>query len=319
MADVFLSYSSDDRTRAQRIAAALESRGWSVWWDRKIIAGDEFDRTIERELDAARCVVVLWSHAAILSEWVKTEAAAAADQGLLVPCMIDAVKLPLEFRRRQTADLTSWDGDVEHPGWQTLADGIAAKVSGKDAVTPPSSREPVPKRQKRTAIWMGAVGLSVLLVVGIIVKHDSDGTSEPLAAIDSVDAEPTDAGATEPTTQEPTTESGSSAQTQSTPEASTNYPLTCLGGGPFAVEQDAEKHVRIGFGAAAGPAREGLNPGECSWSDRSLSENENAMLCDDTEGAGDLTSALAEQDNTVTLYVHYDPQAECLRVVRIGG
>ena len=51
MADVFISYASEDRDRAAKLASALGERGWSVWWDRKIVAGQAFDQAIERELD----------------------------------------------------------------------------------------------------------------------------------------------------------------------------------------------------------------------------------------------------------------------------
>ena len=105
MTDVFISYASEDRERAREVASALETRGWSVWWDRKIVVGQPFDQVIEHELETAKCVVVLWSKDSILSEWVKNEAAVAAERGVLVPALIDNVKLPLEFRRKQTADL----------------------------------------------------------------------------------------------------------------------------------------------------------------------------------------------------------------------
>ena len=39
MADVFISYANEDRDTARKLAAALEARGSSVWWDRKIQAG----------------------------------------------------------------------------------------------------------------------------------------------------------------------------------------------------------------------------------------------------------------------------------------
>jgi len=68
MADIFISYANEDRERAGRLANALESCGWSVWWDRKIIAGQAFDEAIERELETAKCVVVLWSRNSIASE-----------------------------------------------------------------------------------------------------------------------------------------------------------------------------------------------------------------------------------------------------------
>lgn len=125
MTDVFVSYASEDRDRAGQLAQALGARGWSVWWDRKIIAGQAFDQAIERELETARCVVVLWSAHSVDSEWVKNEAAVAAERGVLIPALIDGVRLPLEFRRKQTADLVNWHGEASHAGLQALCEGVA--------------------------------------------------------------------------------------------------------------------------------------------------------------------------------------------------
>jgi hypothetical protein len=58
VADVFIS----DRESARKLANALIAVGWSVWWDRRIIAGQAFDQEIERELETAKSVVVLWSN-----------------------------------------------------------------------------------------------------------------------------------------------------------------------------------------------------------------------------------------------------------------
>ena len=102
MADVFISYAREDCDIAQTVAKALEGRGWSVWWDREILGGQSFDQVIERELESARSVIVLWSKDSILSNCVKSEATVAADRDLLVPVFIEHVKLPLEFRRKHT-------------------------------------------------------------------------------------------------------------------------------------------------------------------------------------------------------------------------
>jgi hypothetical protein len=85
MADVFISYSREDRECAELLARALSERGWKVWWDRQINVGRSFSETIERELDRARCVVVLWSRNSVQSEWVQNEAAEAAGRKALVP------------------------------------------------------------------------------------------------------------------------------------------------------------------------------------------------------------------------------------------
>lgn len=124
MTDIFISYASEDRARAGQFAAAFEARGWAVWWDRRIVPGQAFDAAIEQALEAAKCVVVLWSPDSAASEWVKNEAAVGAERGVLVPAMIAPVKLPLEFRRKQTADLTDWRGAADHPGFASLCAAV---------------------------------------------------------------------------------------------------------------------------------------------------------------------------------------------------
>ena len=72
--EIFLSYSSQDRAAAKRLAEALEGRGFGVWWDKEIPPGKTFDQVIEERLDAAQAVVVLWSARSAGSPWVRTEA-----------------------------------------------------------------------------------------------------------------------------------------------------------------------------------------------------------------------------------------------------
>ena len=115
MAQIFISYASADRERARLLAAAVESKGYSVWWDRQIAPGRRFDEVIEEALNAASCVVVLWSTTSVKSDWVKTEAAEAASRKLLIPALIDNTRIPLEFRRLQAADLSKWDGATSDP------------------------------------------------------------------------------------------------------------------------------------------------------------------------------------------------------------
>jgi hypothetical protein len=142
MPDVFLSYAREDRERARVLARALESDGWSVWWDRKMVAGETFDETIERQLATAKTVVVLWSEHSISSQWVRNEAAAASERDVLVPVLLDDVKQPLEFRHRHAADLTHWTGHPTDGEFLGLIAGIAAKTGRptRQHRTPPVER-----------------------------------------------------------------------------------------------------------------------------------------------------------------------------------
>lgn len=109
MADVFISYAREDRAFAQALAHALEEKGWSVWWDHHIPIGRTFSRAIEHELERARSVIVLWSSSSVKSNWVLSEAAEAQQRNVLIPAVIEpGVRLPLEFRRIQAADLSEW-------------------------------------------------------------------------------------------------------------------------------------------------------------------------------------------------------------------
>ncbi|HLM03054.1 MAG TPA: chitosanase [Pyrinomonadaceae bacterium] len=126
MADIFLSYSSKDEKRIMPLVKLFEQQDWSVWWDHKIRVGNEFDKVIEAEIAASKCLVVLWSHASVQSHWVKSEAEEGRVRGILAPVLIDKVSIPLGFRRFQTANLSDWKGETEHPELILLLQGIRA-------------------------------------------------------------------------------------------------------------------------------------------------------------------------------------------------
>ncbi len=141
MSDIFISYAKEDRARAQLFAQALARQGWSVFWDRTIAAGRTWRDTIGRELEQARCVVVLWSPHSIISDWVLDEADDARERRVLVPVLIANVRPPMGSRNIQAANLSHWHGTEIDPAFHRLVADIATHIG-------PSPKEVAGERQR---------------------------------------------------------------------------------------------------------------------------------------------------------------------------
>ena len=127
MADIFISYARSNRSQAEALATTLETQGWSVWWDTRLKGGDLFDERIEEELDAARCVVVLWSKDSVKSRWVRTEANEGMNRKILIPVLVEPVRQPLAFRLIQAIDLSGEQNNFHLivPDVQRILGGMA--------------------------------------------------------------------------------------------------------------------------------------------------------------------------------------------------
>lgn len=122
MADVFLSYARKDEQLARMVEAKLKEEGHFVWWDDRLNPTQAFDALIEKQLDAAAAVVVLWTPRSVSSEWVRNEANFAIRK--ITPAIMEQCQLPLAFHRIQAARLEGWNGDRGHPEWRKLCEWI---------------------------------------------------------------------------------------------------------------------------------------------------------------------------------------------------
>ena len=136
MADVFVSYARVDKARVAPLVAAIEAKGWSVWWDPEISPGQEFDDQIDTQLVAAKAVLVVWTPTSVVSRWVRGEARDAAERGILVPVRFDQARLPIDVRAIHTTDLDGWHEDPSHPAVQECLNALAAMIARSKAAQP---------------------------------------------------------------------------------------------------------------------------------------------------------------------------------------
>jgi adenylate cyclase len=128
MADVFVSYSRSDKARVAPLVAAIQAKGWSVWWDPAIDAGQQFDDQIDAELQAASAVLVIWTPTSVASRWVRGEARDAAERGILVPARFEDARLPIDVRAIQTTDLDKWEGNPASAPFQDLLRSLESVI-----------------------------------------------------------------------------------------------------------------------------------------------------------------------------------------------
>jgi hypothetical protein len=127
---------------------ALEAEGFTVWWDRGVAGGEEWRRSIGNALDAARCVIVLWTRASVgdSGEFVRDEASRARQRNILVPVLLENVVPPLGFGETQTIDLQHWRGARRDPFFRDLVAAVLAKLDGAPA---PAAKGPTIRLYRR--------------------------------------------------------------------------------------------------------------------------------------------------------------------------
>ena len=133
LADVFVSYKAEDRSRVAPLVRALEEEGFSVWWDTHIGGGAHWREDIQEHLDAAKCVIVVWTRRSVGhgGDFVRDEATRARKYGTYLPVRLDLVDPPLGFGELQAISLKGWRGDRSDGRFLTLAETVRGYVTGE--------------------------------------------------------------------------------------------------------------------------------------------------------------------------------------------
>jgi serine/threonine-protein kinase len=149
MSDVFVSYKAEDRRRVKPLVDALEADGFAVWWDEQIGGGATWRHEIEAQLNAAPCVIVVWSKRSVGPEgtFVHDEAARAQQRQVYVPVTIDKVHLPLGFGETQALPLTGWHGNRTDARYQAVLTAVR-RLATAGPITPAvdQGQRPVSRR-----------------------------------------------------------------------------------------------------------------------------------------------------------------------------
>ena len=135
MSDIFISYNSADRDWVSKLAKLLVKEDYTVFWDRKIPIGQQWDTFIFERLEQSKCIIVVWSNQSVASDWVRREASHAREHKKILPVLMEQVAPPFGFGDFQSADLT---GSALTPKTTEVAEFLEAveqKVGRKQAGT----------------------------------------------------------------------------------------------------------------------------------------------------------------------------------------
>ena len=176
MKKIFISYASEDRSKAKSLASKLEQYGYQIWWDRKLIGGHIFRDEIQSQIDQADKVVVLWSNYSVRKPFVIDEAHIANLAKKLIPVRTGAPNPPIGF------------GHLHLLEYHELLDDLTPLIAAIEAK--PLPPPPTPPRNGR---WVQRLALPVglaICIVGVVVAISVRKPMSSLPKCDVSDIEP---------------------------------------------------------------------------------------------------------------------------------
>ncbi|MBE9036473.1 toll/interleukin-1 receptor domain-containing protein [aff. Roholtiella sp. LEGE 12411] len=127
--EVCLLYSESDKAIANLLEDALNYYSINIWKTQNISIGSKIISETIQVLEKAEFVIVLWSSNSIKSALLKDLASEAKkNKKVLIPVLIQGVRIPGEFLDIQPANLVDWDGDHENEQivklWRLIQDKV---------------------------------------------------------------------------------------------------------------------------------------------------------------------------------------------------
>ena len=106
--EYFLSYARNDSEFALKLAKDLREAGANLWLDQlDIMAGQHWDRSVEKALKGCECMILVLSKHSVESNNVMDELSYAIDNNkIVIPVLIKSCDIPLRLQRVQYIDFT---------------------------------------------------------------------------------------------------------------------------------------------------------------------------------------------------------------------
>ena len=194
MADVFVSYKKSDADRVRPLVAHLRDAGLEVWWDEAIQPSTSWRAEIAKQLNAAKCVVAVWTQDSVDPEqggWVMEEATHGQARKVLAPVRLDLVAPPLGFGETQYADLAAWSGEASDPRFQHFLGIVQAIVRS----------EPIPQTARPTHFEAPGIKLQGVTMENVNIHVGGGGAPNSIsvgggASADEDEDEPVRAAST---------------------------------------------------------------------------------------------------------------------------
>jgi hypothetical protein len=168
--DVFLSYSTKDKTASEAVCAALERRGIAVWMaPRDIPPGSSYAASIVEAIDSARVLVLVFSAAANDSQDIEREVQRADAKRLkIVPFRIEDVepKASLAYFLPSRQYLNAFTPPME-ARYDELSEVVRRIAPSQPSPSPSGDVKPLPppsphRSQRFLPVLAGIVGLLVV-------------------------------------------------------------------------------------------------------------------------------------------------------------
>lgn len=136
---IFLSYSRHNTALMQRLAQDLRTADFTVWIDEGIEPGSaSWKIDIEKAIQSAACVVVIFSPSARTSRWVRAELDYAESQSKPIFALLaegeESTAVPFGYSTHQWIDLR--DPDAYPANFERLKNAISQTLNEKAPVAP---------------------------------------------------------------------------------------------------------------------------------------------------------------------------------------